>query len=74
MSSSEMMYSCGPTNTDEHGLGDLLGPIYNCSVPIQHVECKTFREQWTIGTRGGRGLAKSLQAALHDDDIYMNKI
>ena len=48
------MYSYRPLHTDEQGLGDQLEPNFNCSVLIQDVVWKTYRERWTIGTSGER--------------------
>ena len=72
--SSQAIYSGGPPHTDDQGLGDQLKPINNSSVLIRDVAWKTYRERWTIGTSGGRGLGKSVRATRHDDDdiyIYM---
>ena len=53
---------------DEQRQDNHLEPIYNSSVPIQDVALKAYREQWTIGTGGGRGSGRSLLAARLDDD------
>ena len=53
---------------DEQRQDDLLGPIYNSSVPVQNVALKTYRERWTIEKGGGRGLGRLVLAARHDDE------
>ena len=52
---------------------DQQEPIYNSSVPIQDVALKTYPERWTIETRGERGSGRSVLAARHDDDIYLER-
>ena len=57
--------------TSSYGLvrqDDLLEPIYNISVPIQDVNLKTYRKQWTIGRGGKRGSGISVLIARRDDD------
>ena len=44
--------------TPSHGrakANDQLKPIYNSSMLIQDIALKTYREQWTIEKRSGRG-------------------
>ena len=53
---------------DDQRQDDHLEPIYNSSVPIQDVACKTSREKWTIETGGERGSERPTMAARHDDD------
>ena len=53
---------------DEQRQDDQLEPIHNCSVPIQDVAMKIYREQWTIETSGDKGSGRSMLAARHDDD------
>ena len=53
---------------DEQKLEDQLEPIYNSSVSVQDVACKTCRERRTIETDGERVSRKSVLAAKHDDD------
>ena len=60
---------------DEHKQENQLEPTYNSSVPIQDLDLKTFREQWTIETDGEKGSGRSVVAARHDDDdihIYVS--
>ena len=53
---------------NEQKQDDQLEPIYNCSVPIQDVALKTYREQWTIEMDGGRRSGRSVLAVRHDND------
>ena len=62
------MYSCEPLDMDEQRQNDQEEPIYNSSVPIQHVAWMTSQERWTIETGGKRGSGKSVLAERHDDD------
>ena len=52
---SYVTYSCGPLHMDEQRQDDQLEPINNSSVQIQDVVLKTYRERWSIETRGRRG-------------------
>ena len=61
------MYSCGPLHMDKQRQDDQLEPIYNCSVPIQDIALKTFREQWMIETGGEKGSGRYVLAVQHYD-------
>ena len=50
-------YSSGPFHMDEQRQGYMLEPKYHCSVPIQDVALKTYREQWTRERGAGEGQA-----------------
>ena len=62
------MNSCGPLHMDKQRQDDQLEPIYNNSVPIQDVDLKTYREQWTIESGRWGGSGTSMLMARHDDD------
>ena len=40
---------------DDHRQDDQIESIYNCSVQIQDIAWKTYRERWTIEMDGERG-------------------
>ena len=52
---------------DDQRQDDQLEPTYNSPVPIKDVALKTNRERWT-DEGGGRGSARSVLVARHDDD------
>ena len=56
---------------DEQRQDDQLEPMYNCSVPIQDLAYKIFRERWTIETGGERGSGRSMVVARYDIYIYI---
>ena len=53
---------------NEQKQDDQLEPTYNCSVPIQDVALKTYREQETIEIGGQSGPGGFAPTAWHDDD------
>ena len=67
---SKARYSCGPLHMDEQRQDDQLEPIYNCSVPMQDIAFRTYRELWTIEKGGWKGSRRSVLTVLHDDDIW----
>ena len=74
---SKVIYSCEPLHIDKQRQDNQLEPIYNSSVPIQHIAFRTSRAQWKIKTDGERGSRRSMVVALHDDDeddIYISSL
>ena len=73
----EAMYFSGPLQTDEQGLGDQQGSIYNTSALIMDVAWNTCQKRWTKGSSGDRRSEKSaLRARRYDDDndnIYLQR-
>ena len=45
VTSSEVMYSCGPLHMDEQRQDDQLEPTYSSSVSIRDVALKTYQKQ-----------------------------
>ena len=70
--SKDELISCILLWTPSHGrakAGRLARTyIYKNSVPIQDVALKTYWKRWTIEKGGGRGSARSVLVARHDDD------
>ena len=65
-----LTYSCGPLHMDKQRHDDQLEPTYNNSGLIQDVVLKTYRERWTMETRGRRVSERSAIVVRHDDDDY----
>ena len=60
-----------PTHMAEQKQDDQLEHTYSSYMRIRDVALKTCRRRWTIGRSGERGSRISVQAARHDDGIYI---